>query len=222
MKIVFFLLIAISLPADAGQMAIHQPVFDQPEARSDGPGQTEASIKVMQRSTQTDTDEEIVYVTESGYAEFTSRVPLHTFTGESGHLTGMIDFRENLVDFYLDLKTLKTGIGRRDRDMYQTLDVENYPFAEFTGTLVSSFDEQTSGRQFVETDGEFTVHGVTRDVRIEGYLEWQGDELRLETEWTLLLDDYNIEPPGILGYKINEEQEIRIEATLKPRSAEEL
>ncbi|MFO7900215.1 MAG: hypothetical protein R6V58_14290, partial [Planctomycetota bacterium] len=34
-----------------------------------------------------------------------------------------------------------------------------------------SFDEQTFGRQFVETDGEFTIHGVTREVRIDGYME---------------------------------------------------
>lgn len=166
-------------------------------------------------------EENFVYVTESGHAEFTSRVPLHTFTGESEHLVGMIDFQESMIDFYLDLNTLETGIGRRDRDMFRTLDVDNYPFAEFTGTLETPFDEETSGRQFVEASGEFTVHGVTRSVSIEGHMEWQGDHLRLEAEWVLLLDDYNIEPPGILFYRVSDEQEIRIEAVLEPRQGDE-
>lgn len=161
-------------------------------------------------------------MTESGYAEFESSVPLHSFTGESEHLTGMIDPSENLVDFYLDLNTLKTGIDRRDRDMYSTLNVDEYPFAEFTGSLESMFDMDTTEKQQVTVNGNFTIKGVTRKVKIDGNIQVNGDELILEASWTLNLDDYNIEPPGILFYKVNEEQKIRIEATLKPRERENL
>ncbi|CAN5348473.1 hypothetical protein BH23BAC3_BH23BAC3_14350 [soil metagenome] len=58
--------------------------------------------------------ETIIYFTDTGTAEFTSNVPLHIFTGSSGHLTGMIELQKNIIDFYLDLNTLKKGIGRRD------------------------------------------------------------------------------------------------------------
>ena len=47
------------------------------------------------------TNDDVVYYTDSGHAEFTSSVPLHSFTGESNHLTGMIDFREILSIFTL-------------------------------------------------------------------------------------------------------------------------
>jgi len=176
----------------------------------------------MQFSTSEKISEDIIYMTESGYAEFESSVPLHSFTGESEHLTGMIDPSENLVDFYLDLNTLKTGIDRRDRDMYRTLNVEEYPFAEFTGSLESMFDMDSSEEQPVTVAGEFSIHGTTRSVRINGTIQVNGNELILEASWTLNLDDYNIEPPGILFYKVNEEQKIRIEATLKPKDRENL
>ncbi|MEX0904860.1 MAG: YceI family protein [Balneolaceae bacterium] len=165
------------------------------------------------------TGEESVYFTDSGYAEFTSHVPLHTFTGETENLTGMIDFEENIVDFYLDLNTLKTGIGRRDRDMYRTLNVEEHPFAEFTGALESSFDENSDDEQTITVSGEFTIHGVTRDVRIEGILQNRDDGLFLEAEWVINITDYDIEPPGILFYRVNEEQEVRIEALLQPQDS---
>jgi len=179
-------------------------------------------LLLMQFSTSEQVTEDVVYMTESGYAEFESSVPLHSFTGESEHLTGMIDPAENLVDFYLDLNTLKTGIGRRDKDMYRTLNVDANPFAEFTGSLESMFDMDSSEEQQVTVNGEFTINGETRQVKIDGTILVNGDELVLEASWTLNLDDYNIEPPGILFYKVNEEQKVRIEATLKPKDRENL
>jgi polyisoprenoid-binding protein YceI len=155
------------------------------------------------------------YHTRSAHAEFHSSVPLHEFTGESDYLTGMIDFDENLVDFYLDLSTLKTGNARRDRDMYRTLNIDDYPFAEFTGTLESSFDQNSTEKQVVTVTGEFTLHGVTAEKTIEGSLQRQGDAILLEAEWVQDITDHNIEPPGILFYRVRDEMDIRISAVLE-------
>lgn len=165
--------------------------------------------------------DDIIFYTDSGHAEFTSSVPLHTFTGESDYLTGMIDFEENVVDFYLDLSTLKTGNGRRDRDMYRTLNVEEYPFAEFTGSLESSFDENSTASQEVTVRGEFSVHGVTREKTVEGTLQRRDDGIVLEAEWVHSLSEHEIEPPGILFYRVRDEMDVRIEATLRPTEREQ-
>lgn len=156
------------------------------------------------------------FQTETGHAEFTSSVPLHTFTGESDNLTGLIDFEENLVDFFIDLETLETGNGRRDRDMYSTLNVEEHPFAEFTGSLDYSFDINSTEPQNVTGSGEFTIHGVTRDMTVDGILQKQGDELLLESEWKLDITEYDIEPPGILFYRVRDEMDVRINVRLRP------
>jgi len=161
-----------------------------------------------------------IYYTDNGFAEFTSSVPLHTFTGESGYLTGMIDLEENVIDFYLDLSTLKTGNSRRDRDMYRTLNVDDNPFAEFTGSLVSAFDENSTAKQEVQVRGEFTVHGVTREKTIEGTLQKQNDAILIEAEWVQSLSEHDIEPPGILFYRVRDEMDVRIEATLWPSEPE--
>lgn len=169
-----------------------------------------------------DTAEELVYYTESGEAEFSSSVPLHTFTGRSGHLTGLIDPAENFIDFYLDMNTLRTGIGRRDRDMFNTLNVDEHPFAEFTGSFESDVDFENSGEQTVIVTGEFSVNGVTRDIRIEGEIQHSENEITIEAGWELLLEDYEIEPPGILFYRVDNEILIQIMATLHKRPREEL
>ncbi len=156
-----------------------------------------------------------VYFTETGRAEFTSRVPLHTFTGESEHLTGMVDPEDKTVDFYLDLSTIKSGIGRRDRDIYRTLDVDRHPFAGFTGTITTDVDWTSPETQQVRVSGTFTLHGVSREVEIEGSINREGEALRVQAEWEINLNDYDIEPPGILFYRVNEVQEVRMDATLE-------
>lgn len=157
------------------------------------------------------------YQTDNGHAEFHSSVPLHVFTGESGYLTGMIDFDENLVDFYLDLSTLKTGNSRRDRDMYRTLNIEEFPFAEFTGTLEHTLDLQSDEEQPVSVNGELTLHGITVEKRVDGTIQRQGDALLLKAEWVQDITDHNIEPPGILFYRVRDEMDVRLEARLQRR-----
>lgn len=157
-----------------------------------------------------------VYMTESGHAEFDSSVPLHTFTGVSDHLVGKIDLNDSTVDFYLDVNTLKTGIGKRDKDMLETLNADEYPFAEFFGKLKGSFDPDTEEPQKVVAEGEFSIHGETNDLRVEGTLQKTSEGLSLNAAWTINMEDYNIEPPGILFYRVSEKIDIRIEATLTP------
>lgn len=161
-----------------------------------------------------------VWYTESGHVEFTSSVPLHEFTGTSDHLTGMIRLQDRLVDFYLDLKTLKTGNGRRDHDMYSTLDTDRYPFAEFTGQLVTPISLNSSEVQTVQVEGEMTIHGITRPMRVDGTIRPQGDLLHLQAEWILDITDYQIKPPGILFYRVRDKMDVRMKATLSPSDQE--
>lgn len=157
------------------------------------------------------------FYTEAGTVTFTSRVPLHTFTGTSDRLVGLVDLDSSTVDFYVDLATLDTGIGKRDRDMRETLEVEAYPFAEFFGRLASPFDAADPAAQPVRVRGDFTLHGVTRPIEVEGTLQREDDGLRVRAAWTLRLDDYAIEPPSLLIVKVDEVQAIEIDALLRPQ-----
>lgn len=161
------------------------------------------------------------YMTEEGHAEFHSEVPLHSFTGESDHLVGSIDLSDSTVDFYVDLETFDTGISKRDKDMRETLKTDEYPFAEFFGKLVSDFDIDDSSTQPATVQGEFTIHGVTREVEIDGTLQKTSEGLKVEASWAVDIEDYDIEPPGILFYRVNETQDIEIEAVLTPTETED-
>ncbi len=157
------------------------------------------------------------YYTESGLVQFHCEVPLHSFTGHSNYLVGKINLETGTVDFYVDVQTLQTGIGMRDDDMLETLEAEKYPFAGFYGELISDFNPTSNEPQKVTVKGEFTVHGVSNPVTISGTLQNVDEGLKLNASWKLNMKDYNIEPPGILFYRVSEVVDISIDALLPPQ-----
>ena len=156
------------------------------------------------------------FMAEDGHVEFLSNVPLHSFVGTSDQMVGRVDLAENIVDFYVDLNTLDTGIGKRDKDMRKTLETKEYPFAEFYGSFVMLPDSAISDEQPVEVQGNFTLHGVTLPINVSGSVEFSDTGLRVKAGWKLYLDDYEIDPPRLLLLKVDEEQAITLDMLLKP------
>lgn len=156
------------------------------------------------------------FYTETGYAEFTSEVPLHNFTGMTQNLTGQVNLEDGTVDFYIDLNTLKTGIWKRDKDLRKTLDTRDHPFAEFFGRLVTPVDPTITDLQPVRVRGNFSIHGVTREIEVEGSVQITPFSLRVLAAWELNLEDYNIEPPGLVIVKVDPVQDIRIDVVMAP------
>ncbi len=156
------------------------------------------------------------YKTEEGKVTFYSKVPLHNFEGNSENLVGLINLDNKTLDFYIDLETLDTGNGKRDKDMKLTLNTNEYPFAEFTGKLITDFDNHSSEAQDVTVSGVFKIHGEEQKIEVDGSLQRMEQGLLMTANWILRLEDYKIEPPKILFIKVDQEQEIQINALLKP------
>jgi polyisoprenoid-binding protein YceI len=79
--------------------------------------------------------------TSEGKIEFIFKASLNDFTGTSEKLNGLINLSEGLLDFYIDLNPLKTGIGLRDKHMRENyLETKEFPFAEFIGKINKEID----------------------------------------------------------------------------------
>lgn len=159
------------------------------------------------------------FITSTGEIIFTSKASKLTFNGSSKQLQGLIDFDKSLVDFYLDLASLKTGNRLRDKHMRDNyLEVSKYPFAEFTGSITSPFDLQSKASQEVIVEGEFTIHGVTKSISVSGSLQKEGTNLLLNASWKVKLGDYNIGIPKLMFLELSETQDVSISATLSSQN----
>ncbi len=157
-----------------------------------------------------------VFSTEKGYAEFESKASIESFKGISNNLTGQLSLADSTLDFYLDLNTLATGITLRDRQMRENfLETAKFPFAEFLGKIYTTVDLKTLQPQKVFVLGNFTIHGVTKEIELVATLTpMPNGRLKASAAWNLTLSDYDIEVPSLLFYRLNEVLNLSVQMEL--------
>lgn len=156
------------------------------------------------------------FMGDKGYVEFLSRAPMLEFKGISNNLVGLIDLDENVVDFYVDLNTLDTGIRLRNRHMRESyLETNKFPFAEFTGKLNGEVNIGSREAQQVSVTGKFNIHGVQRDITVGGTLLFDDNQVTLSATWEVKLEDYNIDRPRVIFYELSDTQVVTININLR-------
>ncbi|NOX38627.1 MAG: YceI family protein [Calditrichaeota bacterium] len=146
--------------------------------------------------------------------KFISRAPLEEFEGITNHIDGYIYWegdsvfsRSNEMYFEVDLRTIDTGIGLRNRHMRENyLETDRWPYAVFQGkvTEVSRLDTSVVAYRAVAT-GTLSIHGVDRTVRVEGRVLFpETDRMRIQVRFQVKLTDYRIKIPRIMFFKLNE------------------
>jgi polyisoprenoid-binding protein YceI len=84
-----------------------------------------------------------------------------------------------------------TGNGRRDRDMWKSLEVERFPTIRFDLDAVAP--GATQGDSVAVTlRGRFTIHGVTRESAVRGWVHVESSRVRFRGYTPLQLTDYTI------------------------------
>jgi polyisoprenoid-binding protein YceI len=153
---------------------------------------------------------------------FTSKATAETFQGKTDQIQGRIAFPDSLSDSVtvhveVDMASLKTGIGKRDKDMREDyLETKKHPKGIFHGaTLKSAGVRLTPGVPTkLDLEGSFTLHGVTRRLRttVEVTLK-DARTLEFKTEFPVTLADHKIERPKFLFLKLAEVQQVAVTGT---------
>jgi polyisoprenoid-binding protein YceI len=134
-------------------------------------------------------------VVVSGTLSFDGRASLGDFSGITTTVTGMMTGGADLrtVRGWVEAPTitLKTGNGKRDRDMEASLEARRYPTIRFDLDSVSPHQEAGDSAT-VTLSGRLTIHGVTRDVAFPATIRFESGRLRLRSSVSLLLTDYQI------------------------------
>jgi polyisoprenoid-binding protein YceI len=94
------------------------------------------------------------------------------------------------------------------------MESERFPEARFTGSIIEQIDFRQDGVYTVRAKGQLSVHGVSRERIIKSTLRIKNGRLYLHSDFSVLLDDHDINIPKIVNQKIAEEINIHIEAEL--------
>lgn len=143
--------------------------------------------------------------------KFISDAPVEDFEGTTEKIDGYVvtDGFDNLVGaemyFEVDLKSVDTGIGLRNRHMRENyLHTDKYPMTWFKGKIINAVKEN-DGRAKVTVEGDMFIHGVTKKIKVEGYISTNNQgSYRLQSKFDVKLTDYKIEVPQFMFMRISE------------------
>jgi polyisoprenoid-binding protein YceI len=131
----------------------------------------------------------------SGTLSFDGHATAGDFTGTtrsiSGEVIGASDLTELRGWVEAPVRTLKTGNGKRDRDLNKSLESEKYPVLRFDLTRVAR-QGGSADSLAVLLYGTLQIHGVTRSVELPATVQFTGPTTRLRSDFPLNLKDYRI------------------------------
>lgn len=131
----------------------------------------------------------------SGTLSFDGHATAGDFVGRtttvSGELTGAPDLLRVRGWVEAPVKTLKTGNGKRDKDLNKSMESDKFPNLRFDLARISRTGG-TGDSLGVILHGALAIHGVTRDVDLPGTIHFTGSTARVRTDFPLNLKEYRI------------------------------
>jgi polyisoprenoid-binding protein YceI len=153
--------------------------------------------------------------------KFISHAPLDDFEGVTDKIDGYIYWegtdltKTSQMYFEVDLNSIDTGIGLRNRHMRDNyLETDKYPLTYFKGKIISS-EVTGEGIFTVQAEGTIFIHGVEKPLVTSGTIEQDNDVYNIRTKFVVKLSDFNIEIPSIMFYKINENMDLHLDFFIK-------
>lgn len=151
------------------------------------------------------------YKVGSGNVEFTAKgfPTFITITGKSGQVMGNLEMDPETkianATFTLLLASLKTGMDLRDEHMTEKyLEVKKFPHATLT---LPPFKLEDEG----EVIGTLKLHNVEKEVTIKYTSSSSADALKVQTEFDLVLGDFQIDIPSFQGITVAKDIKLKVD-----------
>jgi len=162
---------------------------------------------------------------DDNIVKFTSSTPVLDFDGVTNKIDGYIYWEgENLFEdkneiyFEVDLNSIETGIGKRDRDMREdVLETEKWPKTSFRGNIQNVVPNETVLNEYVVTAiGNMFIHGHEKKMEIKAKIEINDKSMNVTCDYSVFLKDYEIEAPSLLAFiKVSEEIKLHLNFQLE-------
>jgi len=153
--------------------------------------------------------------------KFVSMATWENFEGVTEFIDGYVYWEgENLTNkselyFEVELNSVETGNGKRDRDMRNDyLHTDRYPYTHYTGKIIDVQDSTENILKIVSS-GVMYIHGAERKLDIMALMKITDEGYHLKADFKIMLSDYNIKIPKLMIFKIDEEMQLQLSFFVK-------
>ena len=155
------------------------------------------------------------YISEKNHTSFYSQASLEDIEAHTYKSKSIFDAETGEIVSTVPINTFqfkKSLMQEHFNENY--LESHKYPRAKFKGRVVGF--KKTSGKQRVAAEGTLEIHGVTKEVSIEGEIEYSPEQITIKSKFPVTLSDYKIKIPKLVASNIAEVVDVSIEFIYVP------
>ncbi|RSK35332.1 YceI family protein [Hymenobacter metallilatus] len=141
------------------------------------------------------------YHTRAGMVSFFSASPLEDIEARSQQLAAVLDARSGQLAFTVSIRSFQFKRSLMQEHFNENyLESEKYPKATFSGRILEWKPEvlTATGAVAVVAEGDLTMHGVTRHIRVPGTLTPLNNQLLMNASFSVAPAEYNIDIPALV------------------------
>jgi polyisoprenoid-binding protein YceI len=160
-----------------------------------------------------------IYTSNNGIIKFKSEAPLELINASSRELKGAVDISKNTFAFRIRIKSFEGFNSPLQKEHFNEnyMESEKYPEATFSGKIIETIDYAQKGKYTVRAKGKLVIHGVEQERIIKSEMDVQNTFIKITSNFTVLLSDYNIPIPRVVKEKLANEISIIINTELLPK-----
>lgn len=148
---------------------------------------------------------------------FYSEAPLENIEAVNKSATIVLKTSDNDLQMSISIQNFKFKNALMEEHFNENyMETSKYPKAVFRGKINEKVDYAKEGEQKVTVTGKMEIHGVTKDVTLEGTLNKSGNEFKLVSKFKIKVADYNIKVPSMYVQNIAEVVDVTFNTTLEP------
>ena len=152
---------------------------------------------------------------------FVSDAPLEYITATSQTLRGVIEAEKRSFAFSIDISSFQGFNSPLQRVHFNEnyMESDTYPTATFAGKFIEDVDLTQNGTYEIRVKGRLKIHGIEKERIIKGTVEVSDGEMRIQSAFTVMLEDHNIRIPRVVFQKIAKVISVTVDVTLSPEKS---
>lgn len=154
------------------------------------------------------------YFTKQGKIGFYSETSMEKIEAHNSRVTSILDAETGKIEFAVLIKAFEFEKALMQEHFNENyMESGTYPKATFKGQItdMKSVDLKKDGTYNVNVKGDLTIHGVTKNVTEKAVIKVKGGVISAECNTNVALKDYNIKVPSVVGNKIAEVIQVKID-----------
>jgi polyisoprenoid-binding protein YceI len=158
------------------------------------------------------------YLTKNGKISFYSETTMEKIAAVNTTVNAALDVATTDMVFKVLIKSFEFEKALMQEHFNENyMESDKFPTASYKGkiTNISEINFAKTGTYKANTEGEITIHGVTKTIKEVGTISINGTKVTINAKFNLLLKDFGIKIPNTVVNNISESIQITVESVLE-------